>query len=90
VAASSNQIVKLVFELLDPLFGLFPCGCTIVAIILVRIERQQSDEKDCDNNDECRAHIFRLDRRQARYPATVVEELVLRNPEMLVVAGLCR
>jgi hypothetical protein len=29
-----------------------------VAIILVRIERQQSDEKDCDNNDECRAHIF--------------------------------
>src|SRR5215475_12416910 len=90
VVAGSYQIVKLVFEVLDPLFGLLPCGSTIVAIILVRIERQQSDEKDCDNNDRCGAHIFRLDRRQAHCPATVDEELVLENPQMPVVAGLCR
>ena len=47
VAAGSQQIVDLVFELLDPMLGLLPCGCTIVAIILIRVERQQGNEKDC-------------------------------------------
>jgi hypothetical protein len=41
-----------------------------VAVILIRIERQQSDEKDCYNNDKRGAHIFRLqlNRRQAHWP----------------------
>jgi hypothetical protein len=42
-----------------------------VAVILIRIERQQSDEEGCYNNDKCGAHIFRLrlNRRQAHCPS---------------------
>ena len=87
MAAGSQQIVDLVFELLDPMLGLLPCGCTIVAIILVRVERQQGDDKHCYNNDKRRAHVFRLqvDRRQA-----IAKRPLLRNLEIVFVAGLCR
>ena len=66
VAAGSQQIVDLVFDLLDPMLGLLPCGCAIVAVILIRVERQQGDEKDCYNDDKRGAHVFRLQFGRAR------------------------
>lgn len=58
VAAGTQQIVNLVLESVDPMFGLLPCGRTIVAVILIRIESQQSDEKDRHDNDNRGAHVF--------------------------------
>jgi hypothetical protein len=69
VAAGSQQIVNLVFELLDPMLGLLPCGCTIVAIILVGVERQQGNEKDCYDDDKRGAHVFRLQGVRRRGPS---------------------
>jgi hypothetical protein len=64
-----------------------------VAVILIRIERQQSDEKDCHNNDNCGAHIFGYTLKSPKSPpGTLPRRPSLKKLGMLITAtpSLCR
>jgi hypothetical protein len=38
------------------MFSLFPSGLTVVAVILIRVERQKGANQDCKNYYNCRPH----------------------------------
>jgi hypothetical protein len=52
----SQPAIQLVLELVDLLFGVVPGSCTVVAIILIAIERQQGGDQNRYHYYDCGPH----------------------------------